>query len=88
MVGVESPWAVKSADMLLFAYHDGRVVRYRVKGGNLLFKASVTSPWIRLSPEQTLQHFTLKTSVADWLQTRTLWRVKALGRNVPVPRVA
>ena len=88
MVGVETPWAVKSADMLLLAYRDGRVVRYRVKDGDLLFKATVTAPWTRLSPEQTLQHFTLKTAVADWLQTRMVWRVKDLGRNVSVPRVA
>jgi len=88
MVGVETPWLVKSADMLLLAYLDGRVVRYRVKDGELLFKSTVTAPWIRLSPEQILQHFTFKTAVADWLQTRTVWRVKDLGRNVPVPRVA
>ena len=88
MVGVETPWVVKSADMLLLAYLDGRMVRYRVKDGDLLFKAAVTAPWIRLSPEQILQHFTLKTAVADWLQTRTAWRVKDLGCDVSIPRVA
>jgi len=88
MVGVETPWVVKSADMLLLAYLDGRVVRYRIKDSELLFKGTVTAPWIRLSPEQTLQHFTLKTAVADWLQTRTVWRVRDLGRDPSIPRVA
>ena len=39
MVGIETPWVVKSADMLLLAYLDGRVVRYRSKTVNCSLKA-------------------------------------------------
>jgi len=87
MVGIETPWGGEER-----RHAASRVPRWAggsipVKDGELLFKSTVTAPWVRLSPEQILQHFTFKTAVADWLQTRTVWRVRDLGRNVPA-RVA
>jgi hypothetical protein len=71
MAELHNPWILERLDMLLMAFEDGRVVRYTVQDGKLLYRADLRAPWIQLSPEQTLQHVAIDTVVGRWLKRRT-----------------
>ena len=76
MLFVQDSWIAQSAnDTLVLTSAQGRICRYRVRSGQVEYKAGPLSFWAVLSPNQTMQHLAINTVVGKWLWNR-------LKRNV------
>jgi hypothetical protein len=73
--------AIPGRNVLLLAFADNAVQRYRVRDGRLEFQTEIDSIWHTVAPEEILQHLMLQTPVAEWLRGRIGWRIK-------IPRTA
>jgi len=71
MPDLENPWVIESPQSLLITFEDGRLVRYEIRDGQLLYKQNSGAGWLQLSQEQMLQHITMNTIVGEWLKNRT-----------------
>lgn len=85
MAELHNPWILERADMLLMAFEDGRIVRYTVRDGQVLYRADSEALWMQLSLEQVLQHVAIETIVGRWLRHRTtgktsIWKYPTLNR--------
>jgi hypothetical protein len=67
---LHNPWILQTPETLLMAFEEGRVVRYRIRDGQVLYQADTQVPWVQLSPEQILQHVAIQTVVGEWLKNR------------------
>ena len=71
MIFLQDSWIAQSAEnTLVLASSHGRICRYRLRNGNLEYKAGPLSFWAVLSPDQTMQHFAIDTVVGKWLRDR------------------
>jgi hypothetical protein len=62
------PWVAEAPNnLLLLAFSDGCIARYRILRDRLEYRANGMSPWVSLTAEQTLQHLSIKTVVGEWL---------------------
>ena len=76
------PWVAEAPNnLLLLAFSDGCIARYRILRGRLEYRANGTAPWVSLTPEETLQHLSINTIVWEWLirhsQVQATHRVRA-----------
>jgi len=71
MPDLENPWVIESPQSLLITFEDGRLVRYAIRDGQLLYKQNSRADWLQLSQEQMLQHITMNTIVGEWLKNRS-----------------
>jgi hypothetical protein len=70
MLGRGTPWVAQAPkNILLLAFNDGCIARYRIHGDHLEYAPSPGEPWVCLSPEETLHHVTLGTIVGQWIRT-------------------
>jgi hypothetical protein len=81
-------WVMQTSDELAIGFNDGRIMRYKIEEGELLYQQSDRAAWTRLSPEQTLQHLAIDTVVADWLRYGIPGRVRTFSKRQKVVRRA
>jgi len=73
---VQDSWIAQSAKNTLVLTAQGRICRYRLRRGNLEYKAGPWSFWAVLSPDQTMQHLAINTVVGKWLRDQLKWNVQ------------
>jgi hypothetical protein len=77
MFFLQDSWIAQSAnDTLVLTSAQGRICRYRLRKGNLEYKAGPLSFWSVLSPNQTMQHLAINTVVGKWLRDQLKWNVR------------
>ena len=76
MFFVQDSWIAQSAnDTLVLTSAQGRICRYRVRSGQVEYKANPLSFWTVLTPNQTMQHLAINTVVGKWLRNKFRWNV-------------
>jgi len=74
---VQDSWIAQSANnTLVLTSSQGRICRYRVRNGQVEYKAGPLSFWAVLSPDQTMQHLAINTVVGKWLRDQLKWNVR------------
>jgi hypothetical protein len=72
-------WIMQTPDELAIGFKDERIARYRIVHGELLYQRDRGAAWLRLTPEQTLQHLAIDTVVADWLKHNVSWKLCSIS---------
>ena len=76
MFFVQDSWIAQSAnDTLVLTSAQGRICRYRLRSGQVEYKASPLSFWAVLTPNQTMQHLAINTAVGNWLREKSRWNL-------------
>src|SRR2546421_413119 len=84
MFFVQDSWIAQSAnDTLVLTSAQGHVCRYRLRSGQLEYKASPLSLWAGLTPNQTMQHLAINTAVGKWPRENLRRGTPSAGKKIP-----